>query len=71
MVGVPFLDLAEAFDSLHHQVLLDKLRLLGFKASSVTWFESLLSSRLQTTTVSTIMSESMKVEYGVSQGSIP
>ncbi len=35
-VGVLFLDLAKAFDSVDHPTLLNKLRCLGFKASTVT-----------------------------------
>ncbi len=69
-VGVLFLDLAKAFDSVDHNILLDKLRCLGFKASSVTWFKSYLSNRTQRTCVNNICSDSQHICCGVPQGSI-
>ncbi len=69
-VGVLFLDLAKAFDSVDHELLLDKLRLLGFKANSVAWFKSYLKDRYQVTAVGGCISDVAKVECGVPQGSI-
>ena len=41
------LDMSKAFDSLNHNLLLEKLRKLGLKASVTSWFSSYLSSRYQ------------------------
>ena len=41
------LDMSKAFDSLNHNLLLEKLRKLGLKDSAVSWFSSYLSSRYQ------------------------
>lgn len=41
------LAMSKAFDSLNHDLLLEKLRKLGLKASAVFWFSSYLSSRYQ------------------------
>ena len=49
--GVLFLDLAKAFDTVSHDVLLLKLRNLGFRQTAVNWFESYLSERSQVTVV--------------------
>ncbi len=68
--GVLFLDLAKAFDSVDHGILLEKLRYLGFKPSSVTWFDSYLANRSQCTFVNNVCSTTDIVDCGVPQGSI-
>ena len=47
--GVLFLDLKKAFDTVDHNILLLKLKGLGLKESSVSWFRSYLSGRTQST----------------------
>ncbi len=69
-VSVLFLDLAKAFDSVDHRILLDKLHCLGFKASSVSWFDSYLSNRMQCNYGNNVCSEPGVVDCGVPQGSI-
>ena len=46
MVGV-FIDLAEAFDSVYRDYLLDKLEFYGIKNVELQWFRSYLSNRNQ------------------------
>jgi len=41
------LDMLKAFDSLNHDLLLEKLRKLGLKSLAVFWFSSYLSRRYQ------------------------
>ena len=65
------IDLSKAFDSLSHSVPLNKLWSLGTSASALSWFESYLSDRQQTTRVGPSVSTALTVTHGVPQGSIP
>ena len=47
--GIIFLDFSKAFDSLNHQMLLDKLPPLGLCTDTVDWFRSYLGGRAQRT----------------------
>ena len=64
------LDMSKAFDSLNHNLLLEKLRKLGLKASAVSWFSSYLSSRYQRVRYEDSVSEVLPLTNGVPQGSI-
>ena len=64
------LDMSKAFDSLNHDLLLEKLRRLGLKASAVFWFSSYLSSRYQRVQYKDSVSELLPLTNGVPQGSI-
>ena len=64
------LDMSKAFDSLNHDLLLEKLRRLGLKASAVFWFSSYLSSRYQRVRYEDSVSELLPLKNGVPQGSI-
>ncbi len=68
--GVLFLDLAKAFNTVDHLILIDKLKLLGFKASTQSWFKSYLSNRSQATKVGNAISGNQEVSCRVPQGSI-
>ncbi len=68
--GVLFLDLAKAFDTVDHLILVDKLKLLGFKASAQSWFSSYLDNRSQSTKFGNSISANKSISCGVLQGSI-
>ena len=68
--GVVFLDLAKAFDTVCHELLIVKLSKLGFRYGASKWFESYLSCRYQCTVVEGRSSSLKQVECGVPQGSI-
>ena len=70
VAGMVLIDLSKAFDSLSHSVLLNKLWSLGTSASALSWFESYLSDRQQTTRVGPSVSIALTVTHGVPQGSI-
>ena len=65
-----FLDLAKAFDTVDHDILLSKLSYYGLSGSSVAWFRSYLSGRTQYVDLNKTTSELLPVTCGVPQGSI-
>ncbi len=67
--GVVFIDLKKAFDTIDHQIMLQKLRNYGIDQMSLTWFESYLSNRIQKCRVNDQLSNSAPVTCGVPQGS--
>jgi hypothetical protein len=64
------LDFSKAFDTVDHEILLSKLRRLGFGCSIVALFQSYLSGRIQRTRVNSVTSGQLPVACGVPQGSI-
>ena len=64
-----FLDLAKAFDTVPHGLLLQKLKKIGILDKTHDWFQSYLTGRSQMVKINNIISEPMTYEYGVPQGS--
>ena len=64
------LHMSKAFDSLNHNLLLEKLRKLGLKASVTSWFSSYLSSRYQRVRYEDSVSELLPLTNGVPQESM-
>ena len=62
------IDLQKAFDCVDHSLLLRKLSAMG--VSSIDWFCSYLTDRIQCTQVSGVDSSFLRVNCGVPQGSI-
>lgn len=60
-------DLSKAFDSVHHETLLNKLSLLNIDKF---WFENYLSGRTQSVKIGNIISDKLPIFYGVPQGSV-
>ena len=50
-VGVVFLDISKAFDTVNHELLLSKLINQSLSSSTSSWFQSYLSNRSQVTHV--------------------
>ena len=50
-VGVVFLDISKAFDTVNHNLLLWKHSHLGLSPSTIAWFKSCLSNRCHQTRV--------------------
>ena len=65
-----FLDLAKAFDSVSHNILLNKLKRYGIRGNVFKFFESYLSSRSQFVKINGVESSLMNIDFGVPQGSI-
>lgn len=69
-VGVVFLDISKAFDTVNHDLLLTKLSQLGLSPSASSWFRSYLSNRSQVTRVGDSFSSLGFPTSGVPQGSV-
>ena len=64
-----FLDLQKAFDTVNHQILLDKLKHYSIRATVLAWFSSHLSNRSQYVSVNGCNFNLLHVPCGVPQGS--
>ena len=69
-VGVVFLDISKAFDTVNHDLLLSKLFHLGLSLSTVSWFKSYLSNRSHVTRVANSYSSLAFPCSGVPQSSV-
>ena len=65
-----FIDLKKAFNTIDHDVLLDKLNHYGFRGIINSWFSSYLKNRTQTTQVDCHISDKAVVGCGIPQGSV-
>ena len=63
-----FIDFEKAFDTVSHDILLEKLNHYGIRVISNDWFRSYLSDRTQF--VKAFSSDYKTVKYGVHQGSV-
>ena len=65
-----FLDLAKAFDSVNHEILIRKLNHYGVRGKALDLFRSYLSGRSQFLKLDNVKSSLINIEFGVPQGSI-
>ena len=65
-----FLDLAKAFDTVNHKILLNKLFSYGIRGTAYNWFKNYLSNRHQYVYLNNTKSDNLSVTCGVPQGSI-
>ena len=70
LTGMVLLDLQKAFDTVDHEILLSKLRIMGFDQISVSWFKAYLSGRKQIVNIDNVSSPPNDITCGVPQGSI-
>ena len=64
------LDFAKAFDTVNHEILLEKLYYYGIRGVAHKWFKSYLSERMQCTEIGNTRSKFDFVKSGVPQGSV-
>ena len=67
--GIVFVDLKKAFDTVDHDILLEKLSHYGIKNTEHKWFSSYLGNRRQCCRVNGITSNFENITCGVPQGS--
>ena len=68
--GMILIDLQKAFDTINHDILLNKMFSLGFSNHSTKWFQSHLSGRRFRVNIKNKYSSTAKIECGVQQESI-
>ena len=71
VVFLVLLDLSAAFDTVRHDILLERLsKRLGICGTALNWFQSYLKDRQQTVVVSNQQSGKQNLTCGVPQGSV-
>lgn len=66
---VGYFDFSKAFDQVHHDILLNKLKWFGFSTVYLKWIESYLTRRSQRVFFNNCLSKTITVSSGVPQGS--
>ena len=69
-VGVIFMDLSKAFDTINHSLLLAKLKAYGFSNQALSLLQSYLCNRFQRSIINGSFSSWNKAITGVPQGSV-
>ena len=65
------LDLSAAFDTLDHQILLERLfSSFGICDTALNWFKSYLENRHQKVKINSFYSDELPISFGVPQGSV-
>ena len=68
--GMILIDLKKAFDIIDHQILLKKMKYLGFSKNTVTWFKSYICEQKFKININTSYSSPFNLLCGVPQGSV-
>ena len=65
-----FIDLQKAFDTVNHEILLNKLEHYGIRDTVLAWFESYLTNRRQLVSINGYSSSMCSISCGVPQRSV-
>ena len=68
--AVVLLDMSKAFDSVNHDILVNKLQDIGLSSSAIEWFRSYLFNRYHAVRINTAVSEPRLLRCGFAQGNI-
>ena len=64
------IDLQKAFDTIDHQILLKKMKYLGFSKNTITWFKSYLCEQKFKISINTSYSSPVSLLCRIPKGSI-
>ena len=64
-----FLDLAKAFNTVNHKILVSKLKCYNITCSMLNFIESYLNDRNHSTVINNVVSEREILNFGIPQGS--
>jgi hypothetical protein len=64
------LDFSKAFDTVNHEILIEKLNSYGIRGLASKWFTSYLSDRQQIVKINNINSDPSIISCGVPPGSV-
>ena len=64
------IDLQKAFDTIDHEILLQKLKVIKFSESTIKWSKSYLSERIFLVNIENKLSEFGRTSCGIPHGSI-
>ena len=70
LLGVVFLDLKKAFDTVYHNISINKLLKMNVHIESIGWFENYLAGCMQAVKAIGVKSNKRLINCGVPQGSI-
>ena len=70
LTGMILIDVQKAFDTINHEIILMKMKFLGFSKSTIAWFKSYLQDRKFVVNVADKQSNLSDLLCGVPQGSI-
>ena len=65
-----FVDIQKAFDTVNHEILINKLDHYGVRGSAQSWFASYLKNRSQFVSILGNESATRSIDHGVPQGSV-
>ena len=63
-------DLSKAFDTVSHQILIQKLYRYGIRGVPLSWLRSYLQNRVQSVRAASVTSTECVITHGVPQGSV-
>ena len=67
---VILLDLSDAFDTLDHNILINRLTSIGISGTVLDWFISYITNRFYQISIKSLISKPRKITHGVPQGSV-
>lgn len=70
IIGVIFMDLKRAFETIDRNRLIEKLYRYGIGGNVLEWIKTYLKDRMQQVRIGNNCSKLMRIEYGVPQGSV-